>query len=70
MADGVKEIYVVVLANDQPHPKFGQDPGGEIVLETYTATATLENARKGLRRFSHCGGRIARLEFLPEETIE
>lgn len=62
----MSEIYVVVAKNDVPHGRFGLDKGGEIILETYTARATLENARKAAEQLTKSLGkcRIARLEFV------
>lgn len=64
--DKPEEIYVVVAKNDVPHPRWGLDKGGEIVLEIYTKQATLENARQIIKRFNGRLGecRIARLEFV------
>lgn len=57
-------IYVVVCANDKPHPRWGADPEGALVHETYVSHATLEGARKRsatLELYGAC--RIARLVF-------
>lgn len=35
-------IYVVVCQNDKPHPRYGVDPHGAIVHETYVKDGTLE----------------------------
>ena len=57
-------IYVVVCANDKPHPKFGRDPYGPLVWESYTRNATLQGARELAARVEHNGAcRIARLVF-------
>lgn len=57
-------IYVVVCANDKPHPRWGADPDGAIVLETYVKHATLEKARERCGMFEQHGTcRIARLVF-------
>ena len=59
------EIYVLVCKNDVPHPRWGLDPGGEIVMEIYTKDATLENARANATRFAETGNvRIAKLVFV------
>lgn len=61
-------VYVVVCENDKPHPRWGVDPGGAIVHETYTNAATLEHARKraaAQERWGAC--RIARLVFTDDE---
>lgn len=57
-------IYVVVSANDKAHPRWGVDPGGPIVYETYVNAATLDNAkaRCGVME-QHGACRIARLVF-------
>lgn len=61
-------IYVVVSANDKPHPRWGVDPGGPIVHETYVNAATLENARARCAIADHSGAcRVARLVFTDEE---
>ena len=62
-------IYVLVAKNDKPHPRYGIDPGGEIVHEVYTKDATRERAQANAARFSATGDvRIARLVF--DETGE
>lgn len=65
------DIYVVVCATDIPPEKRSEwedkEDRGPIVLETYTRTATLENARETCKRFDRLGPcRIARLEFVDE----
>lgn len=57
-------IYVVVCANDKPHPRWGADPHGALVHETYVQQATLDNARKRFGTFEQWGScRVARLVF-------
>ncbi len=57
-------IYVVVCANDKPHPRWGADPHGAIVHETYVGQATLEKARERCGTFEQWGAcRVARLVF-------
>lgn len=57
-------IYVVVCANDKPHPRCGVDTEGAIVHETYVKHATLEKARERCGMFERYGAtRIARLVF-------
>jgi hypothetical protein len=58
------EIWVVVCQNDKPHPRLGTDPGGPLVYETPTRTATRDQAMKraaAMERYGAC--RIARLVF-------
>ncbi|MBI5255398.1 MAG: hypothetical protein HY855_02785 [Burkholderiales bacterium] len=62
-------IYVVVSDNDIPHPRWGLDPGGPLVHETYTKNATREAALKraaGMSTWGRC--RIARLVFEDDST--
>jgi hypothetical protein len=57
-------IYVVVCQNDKAHPRFGVDPHGAIVHETYVKDGTLQlqQARAGvMERWGAC--RLARLVF-------
>lgn len=57
-------IYVVVCANDKPHPRYGVDKGGAIVHETYVNDATLEAAQKRAAMFEASGAcRIGRVVF-------
>ena len=62
------EIYVVVAKNDVPHSRWGPDEGGELVFETYTKMATLEEAKRRAKQLTKTYGkcRIARLEFISE----
>lgn len=59
-------VYVVVCANDKPHPTMGVDPGGAIVHESYTSM-TMEQARVRAGHMERWGAcRIARLVFEDE----
>lgn len=60
-------IYVVVCANDKPHPRWGVDKGGPIVHEVYVKDATLEaaKARAGVME-QHGACRIGRVVFEDE----
>lgn len=58
------EIYVVVCANDKPHPTLGMDAGGAIVHETYVKHATLNKAAEraaNMERWGAC--RVGRVVF-------
>ena len=60
-------IYVVVCANDKPHPKYGVDLNGPIIHETYVKDTSLEAARRRAAMFEAWGPcRIARLVFEDE----
>ncbi len=57
-------IYVVICANDKPHPRWGVDPEGAIVHETYVKHATLEKARERCGMFEQHGAtRVGRVVF-------
>jgi hypothetical protein len=56
-------IFVVVCENDQPHPRFGVDPKGPLVAESYTSM-TIDQANElaaRLERFGAC--RVGRVVF-------
>lgn len=58
------EVWVVVCQNDKPHPRWGADPDGPLVHETYTRSATREAAMKRAAQMERWGAcRIARLVF-------
>lgn len=58
------EVWVVVCQNDREHPRWGKDPGGPIVYETYCNVATREAAQKRAAQMEvHGACRIARLVF-------
>lgn len=60
-------IYVVVCANDKAHPRWGKDPKGAIVHETYIEDASLENQQKRAASMEVMGAcRVARLVFEDE----
>lgn len=60
-------VYVVVCANDKPHPQWGIDMGGPIVHEVYIRDTTLEAARERAARFEEHGAcRIGRVVFEDE----
>lgn len=64
-------IYVVVCQNDKPHPRFGVDPHGAIVHETYAKHASLAEAQQraaAMERFGAC--RIGRVVFENEPGFE
>jgi len=65
-------IYVVVCANDKPHPRWGIDKGGPIVYETYTKDATLEAAKARAEQAEQQNGacRIGRVVFEDEPGFE
>ena len=57
-------IYVVVCANDKPHPRYGRDEHGAIIHETYVKDTTLAIAHQRAAQFERwCACRIARLVF-------
>lgn len=57
-------IYVLVCQNDREHPRFGVDPDGPLVHETYVKWATLahQQERAGIME-QHGACRVARLVF-------
>lgn len=56
-------IYVVVCQNDKEHPRWGRDPNGPIVHESYTSM-TLEQAQARAAAFEGSGAcRIGRVIF-------
>lgn len=60
-------IFVVVCDNDVPHPRWGVDPHGPLVHETYTNGATRDAALARSERMKQWGRcRIARLVFEDE----
>lgn len=60
-----EEYFVIVLANDEPHPIFGTDENGELILEMYTKNAkTKKEVEKIAKRFKLRGSyRIGRVTF-------
>lgn len=59
-------FYVVVAANDKPHPRWGMDEHGAMVHETYLKFATLDQALARASQLEAAGNgahRIARLVF-------
>jgi hypothetical protein len=66
----MSDLYIVVCKNDIPHPKYGADPGGEIILEVYTKDATEANALRACETFkAHGKCRIARLVFEKKPSV-
>ena len=75
-----KNIYVVVCKNDKPlifpsGKERKKDPDGEVVMETYTKFASLNNAKKWVAAWDNKGSslggcRIAKLQFLTEYSKE
>lgn len=64
-------IYVVVCANDKPHPQYGIDPGGAIVHEVYAKEATLQEAQRRAAMFEAGGAcRIGRVVFEDEPGFD
>lgn len=60
-------IYIVVCANDKPHPQYGPDEHGAIIHETYVKDTSLEAAHKRAAQFERWGAcRVARLVFEDE----
>lgn len=69
MATTEQEIWVVVCENDKAHPRWGVDPGGPIVHETYVRSASRDAAAARAKSMSAYGAcRIARLVFDDERT--
>lgn len=69
MATTEPEIWVVVCENDKAHPRWGVDPGGPIVHETYVRSASRDAAAARAKSMSAYGScRIARLVFEDEPT--
>lgn len=63
-------IYVVVCQNDKEHPKFGRDPGGVLVLESY-ASMTLQQANARCAAMElHGACRVGRVIFENEPNFE
>lgn len=61
-------VYVVLCQNDRPHPRYGVDPDGALIQETYVQHATLDKAREraaAMERWGAC--RIGRVVFEDEE---
>lgn len=70
----MKDIFVIVAENDQPHKMIGRDnplydDNGPIVFEQYTNASDLETVKKRAKqlegRYGKC--RIAKLEFIDGE---
>ncbi len=66
-ANNPSPLYVVVCANDTPHPKYGADEHGPIIHETYTKDCTLPKAQVRAAQMERWGAcRVARLVFEDE----
>lgn len=64
-------IYVVVCANDKPHPRWGVDARGALVHETYVADATLKKQQQRAALMeAHGACRVGRVVFEGEPGFE